>query len=285
MTTHGPALSTVAGTASPFSRKICVMPTFLPSIALTISRYSALLRMFLAKCLDLDIDARRQIQLGQIFHRLRRRLEDVDQALVSANLKLLARLLVRMRRAQHGVFVFRRGQGNRPRHLRAGTLRRRDNFGRRLVKDPVVVSLQSNSDFLVQHPQSLLYAKSPLKTNVPPHLDSANEMPWHNQQSFSHASSDCQPDAEPVDFTHKRCEPLPLSFQTHEVVQLQKAALAEVNDNASILKRHCQPTRQAGNRVPSGGGPLPLLSPESRHPGSGWALTRRTPCHSPASRT
>ena len=49
--------------------------------------------MFLAKRLDLDVDACRQIQLHQRIHGLRRRLEDVDQALVRSDLELLPRLL------------------------------------------------------------------------------------------------------------------------------------------------------------------------------------------------
>ena len=48
--------------------------------------------------LDLDVDARRQIELHQRVERLLGRLEDVEQALVRADLELLARLLVDVRR-------------------------------------------------------------------------------------------------------------------------------------------------------------------------------------------
>ena len=50
------------------------------------------------RCLlfDLDVDTRRQIQPHQRVHRLRRRVHNVHQPLVGANLKLFARFLVHM---------------------------------------------------------------------------------------------------------------------------------------------------------------------------------------------
>mgnify|MGYP003693620369 CR=1 FL=1 len=45
--------------------------------------------MFLPERLDLDIHARRQIELHQRVHRLLRRLENIEQTLVCADLKLL----------------------------------------------------------------------------------------------------------------------------------------------------------------------------------------------------
>src|SRR5688572_9661025 len=49
--------------------------------------------------LDLDVDARRQVELHQRIDRLRRRVDDIEQALVRAHLELLAALLVDVRRA------------------------------------------------------------------------------------------------------------------------------------------------------------------------------------------
>ena len=46
-----------------------------------------------AESLDLNVNAGGQIQLHQRIHRLRRRVENVHQPLVRADLKLLARLL------------------------------------------------------------------------------------------------------------------------------------------------------------------------------------------------
>ena len=51
--------------------------------------------------LDLDVHAGRQVELGQRVHRLRAGVVDVEQALVGAELELLAALLVHVRAAQH----------------------------------------------------------------------------------------------------------------------------------------------------------------------------------------
>src|SRR5207302_218153 len=89
--------------------------------------------------LDLHVHTRRQIELHQRVYRLRRRLEDVEQALMRADLELLARLLVHVRRPQHAVLVFHRGQRNRSRNLCPGAPRRLDDLTRGLVQDAVVV--------------------------------------------------------------------------------------------------------------------------------------------------
>src|SRR5262245_39570629 len=53
--------------------------------------------------LDLDVHARRDVQLLERFHRLSGRARDVDEPLVDADLELLARLLVDVRAPEHGV--------------------------------------------------------------------------------------------------------------------------------------------------------------------------------------
>jgi hypothetical protein len=68
------------------------------------------------KRLDLDVDAGRQIELHQRIDRLRRRLENVEQPLVRANLELLARFLVDVRRAQNRKFVDDGRKRNRTRN-------------------------------------------------------------------------------------------------------------------------------------------------------------------------
>src|SRR3954470_5905322 len=142
---------TVAGCTVPSASNTCVMPTFLPMIPVTIrcspDRY---LLVFLPERLDLHIDAGRQIELHQRVDGLRRRLEDVDQPLVGANLELLARLLVDVRRAQHGPLVLRRRQRDRAGQPRAGALGGLDDLGRRLIEHPVVVGLEPNADLLVE---------------------------------------------------------------------------------------------------------------------------------------
>ena len=47
--------------------------------------------------LDLDVDAGREIETHQGIHRVGGGLQDVDQALMGAHLKLLARILVYVR--------------------------------------------------------------------------------------------------------------------------------------------------------------------------------------------
>ena len=108
--------------------------------------------MFFPERLDLHIHAGRQVELHQRVHRVLRRLQDVDQALVRADLKCLARLLVHVRGAQHAIFVLHRGQRNRSGNLRPGTFGRINNLARGLVQDAIVVRFQpyANSLFTYQ---------------------------------------------------------------------------------------------------------------------------------------
>src|SRR5271165_1746896 len=153
------------------------MPTFLPRIPLTaivlsltplphsavccdrglrrgsfvFLELSALL-VFLPERLDLHVHTRRKLELHERVHGLLRRLENVEQALMSANLKLLTRLLVHVRRTQHAVFVLHRGQRNRSRNLCPRALRRVHNFAGGLVKNAIVVCFQPDADsFFANH--------------------------------------------------------------------------------------------------------------------------------------
>src|SRR5262249_20874391 len=105
------------------------MPTFLPMMPVTIviprcsvyclrstvfsalsrpkagNRDRRLLPVLFPERLDLHVNTGRQIELHQGIDGLRRRLEDVDQSLVRADLELLARLLVDVGRAQHRPLV------------------------------------------------------------------------------------------------------------------------------------------------------------------------------------
>src|SRR5690606_40916177 len=97
---------TVTGVTVPSSAKSCVIPTFLPIIPLIIILYDKLqfvglikqtkvcLTLILSKCLDLDIDARRKIQLHQRVDRFRRRIENVHKPLVRTYLELLTRFFI-----------------------------------------------------------------------------------------------------------------------------------------------------------------------------------------------
>src|SRR6185437_14131973 len=101
------------------------------------------------ECLDLNIHARGKIELHQRVHRLRRGIENIEQPLVRADLKLLPRFLVHVRRTQHRVLVLHRGQWNRPRDLRSRAPRGLDDLTRRLIEDAVVVGLQPYANFFV----------------------------------------------------------------------------------------------------------------------------------------
>src|SRR6185295_18944416 len=114
--------------------------------------------MFLAKSFNLDVDAGRQIEFHQSVHGLLRGLENIEQALVGADLELLARFLVHVRGTQHAVLVFHRGQWNRARDLRAGAPRGIDNLTRGLVQDAVVIGLQPDANSLFSNHISLFHS-------------------------------------------------------------------------------------------------------------------------------
>src|SRR5579862_360858 len=104
--------------------------------------------MFLPECLDLHIHTGGQIELHERVHRLLRGLENIEQALVGADLELLPRFLVYVRRTQHGVLVLHRGERNRPGNLRTSTPRRVYDLASRLIEDTVIVCLQPDSNSL-----------------------------------------------------------------------------------------------------------------------------------------
>src|ERR1043165_362640 len=94
-TWHCARRSTVTGTCSPASVNRRVIPTF---CAITPERILATLFVPTGSELDLDVDARGEVELHQRVHGLRRRIDDVQEALMSAHLELLAALLVDGRR-------------------------------------------------------------------------------------------------------------------------------------------------------------------------------------------
>src|SRR4051794_15753210 len=99
--------------------------------------------------LDLDVDARRQrVQTLQRVDGFRRRLEDVDQPLMGADLEVLARVLVLERRADHAVDVFLGRQRHRTGDAGAGALGGLDDLFGSPIDGVVVVRLQSDSNFL-----------------------------------------------------------------------------------------------------------------------------------------
>src|SRR5664279_4029285 len=103
---HGPAFSTVTGTTCPSARNTCVIPIFLPKIPGLIfhSRSRSLARppdvsawplapgpwplLTFSERLDFHVHAGRKIQLHQRIHGVLGRLENIEQTLVRADLKL-----------------------------------------------------------------------------------------------------------------------------------------------------------------------------------------------------
>src|SRR4051794_22061967 len=103
-----------------------------------------------ARQADLDVDAGRQVvEALERVDRLRRRLVDVDQPLVRADLEVLARVLVLERRPDHAVHVLLGRQGDRTGHGRAGARRRLDDLLGRRLDGRVVVRLQADADLVL----------------------------------------------------------------------------------------------------------------------------------------
>src|SRR3954449_6206019 len=99
---------------------------------------------------DLDVDAGgKVVEALERVDRLRRRLVDVDQPLVRADLEVLARVLVLERRADHAVDVLLGGQGHGTRDGRAGARRRLDDLLGRRLDGRVVVGLQADADLVL----------------------------------------------------------------------------------------------------------------------------------------
>src|SRR5579862_2015838 len=81
--------------------------------------------------LDFDVDAGREVELAECVDRLLRRIENVEQPLVGADLELLARFLVDVRRAVHGETLDARRQRNRSSHAAARAPHRLDDLAHR----------------------------------------------------------------------------------------------------------------------------------------------------------
>src|ERR1051326_3254902 len=121
------------------------MPSFRPiRPSIAIVRPSSLLLE-----LDLHVDARGEVELAEGVDRLLRGLEDVEQALVGADLELLARLLVDVGGPVHGEALDVGWQRNRPRDPPARATYGVDDLAHRLIEQPVIVRLQPNADLVV----------------------------------------------------------------------------------------------------------------------------------------
>src|SRR2546430_11362129 len=117
--------------------------------------------------LDLDVHARRQAEAHQGVHRLRVRIEDVDESLMGADLELLARVLVDEGPADDAELLDLGGQGNRTRDAGAHALRRFDDLVCRAVERPVVEGLEPDPDPLPCH-YLMISPTTPAPTVRPP---------------------------------------------------------------------------------------------------------------------
>src|SRR3954469_20690967 len=99
---------------------------------------------------DLDVDAGgKVVEALERVDRLRRRLVDVDQPLVRADLEVLARVLVLEGGADHAVDVLLRRQRDRARDGRARARRRLDDLLGRRLDGRVVVRLEADADLVL----------------------------------------------------------------------------------------------------------------------------------------
>src|SRR5439155_23740785 len=142
------------------SRLFCpesLLPLPFPSLLVSESklghcyRLGGFLFVLFTERLDLHIHSSGEIKLHQRIHGLRRRIEDVQQTLVRADLELLSRFLVHVRRTQHRVLVLHRGQRNRTSDLSASALRRGHNLRCRLIEHAIIVCLQPDANFFVSN--------------------------------------------------------------------------------------------------------------------------------------
>src|SRR6185312_10033184 len=119
--------------------------------------------------LDLHVDTGGQVELHQLVDCLVGRVDDVHQPQVRADLELIARGLVDVRRAQHIEALDARRQRHGPLHHGAGALGGLDDLERRLVDQLVVERLQPNPDLLVLHGRySITFDTTPAPTVRPP---------------------------------------------------------------------------------------------------------------------
>src|SRR6218665_943854 len=115
------------------------------------SGLTALLRLLQ---LDFYVDAGRQVELHQGVNRLVGRVDDVHQTLVRADLELVARGLVDVRRTQDVETLHAGRQGHRALDDRASALGGFHDFQSRLVDQLVVERLQADADLLLLHDDS-----------------------------------------------------------------------------------------------------------------------------------
>src|SRR5216683_6906287 len=187
----GSAAITVAATADPSGRKCWSMPSLRPSMSglatagacspragppdrrssvvslISVLVSSVISSSYLRLELDLDVDARRKVELHERVDGLLRWIVDVDEPLVGPDLELVARVLVDEWTADDGELLDACGQRDRPGHGRPRPLRRLDDLRGGLVDELVVVRLEPDPDPLLRH-YSMTFVTTPAPTVLPP---------------------------------------------------------------------------------------------------------------------
>jgi len=100
---------------------------------------------------DLDVYARRQIQLHQRVHGLLRGLYDIEHALVSTYLILVPCVLIDVRRDQDREALHASGERDWPLYLSAGPLRGFDDLLRGDVDQTMIERFQTYTNPLTLH--------------------------------------------------------------------------------------------------------------------------------------
>src|SRR5205085_8158311 len=112
-------------------------------------RIASLLRSSLE--LDFHIDTGSKIELHQGIDRLRRRIDNIEKAPVSAHLELFAAFLVDMRRAVDRKSLDAGRKRNRAANLRTGSLGGVHDLARRRIENPMVEGFEPDADVLTLH--------------------------------------------------------------------------------------------------------------------------------------
>src|SRR6478609_1826893 len=141
---------TVTGTTLLFSSQTWVMPSLVPSSPFTLRSKV----MSSTSELDLDVHTGRQVETHQRVNRLRSGVDDVDEALVGAHLKVLAGVLVLVGRADDAVHVLLGRQRHRAGDLGTRAGNRVHDLARRGVDHLVVIGPEPHAD-LLSRPRSL----------------------------------------------------------------------------------------------------------------------------------
>ena len=101
--------------------------------------------------LDFYVDAGRKVELHKSIDCLRRRIDDIEQTFMGADLELFTRLLVHMGLTQNGEFLDTRGKRDRSANLCTGSFGSSHDLARRLVEHAMIEGFQPYPNMLTVH--------------------------------------------------------------------------------------------------------------------------------------